>query len=90
MVKEKVLDELRGDPLKDPPALEAGLVSSAQTIEQYEITRYGTLKRWRTELGLTEATGLLNRAFQEKTKTDSDLIKLADASANARSACEAA
>ncbi|KAK0341746.1 hypothetical protein LTR94_025132, partial [Friedmanniomyces endolithicus] len=31
---------------KDNPALDAGLLAAAQAVEHYEITRYGTLKRW--------------------------------------------
>ena len=67
---------------KDTPALDAGLISSAQAVEHYEMTRYGTLKRWATELGMTEAAALLDATLQEETKTDSDLTKLADASVN--------
>lgn len=76
---EEIIEEF-----KDTPALDAGLISSAQAVEHYEITRYGTLKRWATELGLTEAVALLDQTLQEETKTDSDLTKIADASANAR------
>ncbi|SUB56150.1 Domain of uncharacterised function (DUF892) [Brucella anthropi] len=69
---------------KDTAALDAGLISSAQAVEHYEITRYGTLKRWATELGMTDAAKLLDQTLQEESKTDSDLTKLADASANQR------
>lgn len=69
---------------KDSAALDAGLISSAQAVEHYEITRYGTLKRWAGELGMTDAAKLLDATLQEESKTDSDLTKLADASANQR------
>ncbi|MCB4919626.1 DUF892 family protein [Brucella intermedia] len=69
---------------KDTAALDAGLISSAQAVEHYEITRYGTLKRWAKELGLSDAAKLLDQTLQEESKTDSDLTKLADASANRR------
>lgn len=69
---------------KDKVALDAGLISSAQAVEHYEITRYGTLKRWATELGMTDAAKLLDATLQEESKTDSDLTKLADMSANDR------
>ncbi len=42
---EEIMDEFKGT-----VALDAGLISSAQAVEHYEITRYGTLKRWATEL----------------------------------------
>jgi ferritin-like metal-binding protein YciE len=76
---EEIIDEYKGT-----SALDAGLISSAQAVEHYEMTRYGTLKRWATELGLKDAATLLDATLQEETKTDSDLTKLADASANAR------
>lgn len=74
---EEIMDEF-----KDTAALDAGLISSAQAVEHYEITRYGTLKRWATELGMTDAAKLLDANLQEESKTDSDLTKLADMSAN--------
>ena len=40
---------------KGTPALDAGLVSAAQAVEHYEITRYGTLRRWAQMLGMNEA-----------------------------------
>lgn len=76
---EEIIEEFKGS-----PALDAGLISSAQAVEHYEITRYGTLKRWAEELGLKEAADLLGQTLQEESKTDSDLTKIADASANER------
>ena len=76
---EEIMDEFKGT-----VALDAGLISSAQAVEHYEITRYGTLKRWATELGMTDAADLLDQTLQEESKTDGDLTKLADSSANAR------
>ena len=35
---------------KGTPALDAGLLSAAQAVEHYEISRYGTLKTWAAEL----------------------------------------
>lgn len=76
---EEIMDEFKGT-----VALDAGLISAAQAVEHYEITRYGTLKRWAGELGMTDAVTLLDATLKEESKTDSDLTKLADASANAR------
>jgi len=67
---------------KDMPALDAGLISAAQAVEHYEITRYGTLKRWAGELGLKDAARLLDATLQEEAKTDEDLTVLADSAAN--------
>lgn len=76
---EEIIEEF-----KDTMALDAGLISAAQAVEHYEITRYGTLKRWAEELGMPEAAKLLDQTLQEEVKTDGDLTKLADKSANQR------
>lgn len=76
---EEIMDEFKGT-----PALDAGLISAAQAVEHYEITRYGTLKRWATELGLSDAVSLLDATLKEEARTDEDLTKLAEASANQR------
>jgi ferritin-like metal-binding protein YciE len=70
------------DDFKETPALDAGLISAAQAVEHYEITRYGTLKRWAQNLGMSDAVTLLDATLKEEEKTDVDLTKLADADAN--------
>ncbi len=67
---------------KGSDALDAGLVASAQAVEHYEITRYGTLKRWAQVLGMKDAVKLLDETLQQESKTDEDLTKLADSGAN--------
>jgi ferritin-like metal-binding protein YciE len=62
----------------DSPALDAGLVGSAQAVEHYEIARYGTLRAWGTQLGMKEAAALLGATLSEETKTDQALSKLAE------------
>ncbi len=76
---EEIMDEFKGS-----AALDAGLISSAQAVEHYEITRYGTLKRWAEELGLPEAADLLGQTLAEETATDEALTQLADARVNAK------
>ena len=67
---------------KGKPALDAGLLAAAQAVEHYEISRYGTLKTWASELGLTEAVKLLGATLTEERKTDEALSKLAESSVN--------
>ena len=74
---EEIMEEF-----KDTPALDAGLVSAAQAVEHYEITRYGTLKRWAQMLGMDDAAKLLDQTLAEESKTDEDLTAFADSSAN--------
>ncbi len=75
---------------KGTPALDAGLLAAAQAVEHYEITRYGTLKRWATVLGMDEAVKLLDETLQEESQTDEDLTKIADAAVNAEAMQQAA
>jgi ferritin-like metal-binding protein YciE len=74
---EEIIEEFT-----DTPALDAGLIAAAQAVEHYEIARYGTLKRWASDLGLRNAAKLLDATLKQESKTDSDLTRLADASAN--------
>ena len=73
---------------RDTVALDAGLISSAQAVEHYEITRYGTLRRWAKMLGLPDANDLLTASLEEESRTDELLTKIADAEANARAATQ--
>ena len=36
-------------------ALDAGLLAAAQSVEHYEISRYGTLRTWAMQLGMRDA-----------------------------------
>jgi ferritin-like metal-binding protein YciE len=76
---EEIMQDFKGT-----QALDAGLISAAQAVEHYEITRYGTLKRWANELGMSDAATLLDESLKEESKTDSDLTRLADMFANQR------
>lgn len=60
----------------DSPALDAGLVASAQAVEHYEMARYGTLKAWAMQLGHKDAVKLLDQTLSEETKTDKALTAL--------------
>jgi len=67
---------------KGSPALDAGLLAAAQAVEHYEISRYGTLKTWAEELGLSEAVKLLDATLNEEKKTDVTLTKIAETAVN--------
>jgi ferritin-like metal-binding protein YciE len=67
---------------KDSPALDAGLIAAAQAVEHYEISRYGTLRTWAQELGLSESVELLDATLAEEKKTDETLTELAQSSVN--------
>jgi ferritin-like metal-binding protein YciE len=82
---EEIIEEFKGT-----PALDAGLISSAQAVEHYEITRYGTLKAWAEKLGKTDAAKLLDATLKEESETDSTLTKLAKTAVNAAAQRKAA
>jgi ferritin-like metal-binding protein YciE len=67
---------------KGTPALDAGLLSAAQSVEHYEISRYGTLKTWAGELGLQRAIQLLDKTLAEEKATDEALTELAETAVN--------
>jgi ferritin-like metal-binding protein YciE len=67
---------------KGSPALDAGLLAAAQSVEHYEIARYGTLKAWAKELGLNDAVNLLDETLSEELKTDKALTSLAESRLN--------
>lgn len=70
---ETIMKEFKGT-----PALDAGLISSAQAVEHYEITRYGTLRRWAEMLGRRNAAALLDRTLKEESQTDELLNGIAE------------
>jgi ferritin-like metal-binding protein YciE len=67
---------------KGSPALDAGLVAAAQAVEHYEISRYGTLRTWAEELGLSDATKLLEATLREEKATDEALTQIAETVVN--------
>lgn len=67
-------------------AADAALIASAQAVEHYEITRYGTLRIWAKNLGLSDGYDLLSETLEQETRTDELLSKLAETEANAKAA----
>jgi ferritin-like metal-binding protein YciE len=82
---QEIMKEYKGS-----PALDAGLLSAAQSVEHYEITRYGTLSTWAEELGMNEAMELLNETLSEEKNTDVALTELAEAVINQEAQAQAA
>ena len=73
----EIMDEYKGS-----PALDAGLLAAAQAVEHYEISRYGTLRTWANQLGLTKAVALFEKTLKEEEATDQALTKIAEAVVN--------
>ena len=83
-----IVDEAKEfmDDYKGAEALDAALAASAQTVEHYEIARYGTLKTWAKELGMEDAAKLLDETLQEEIETDKLLTQLATQNVNKKAA----
>jgi ferritin-like metal-binding protein YciE len=74
---QEIMKEYKGS-----PAIDAGLLAGAQAVEHYEISRYGTLKTWAGELGMSDAVKLLDATLQEEKKTDATLTRIAETVVN--------
>ena len=78
---EEIIKEFAGG-----DALDAGLISAAQAVEHYEITRYGTMLAWARQLGLSEIEDLLKETLIEEENTDELLSELAEDAVNPQAA----
>ena len=74
------------DEIEDAEVLDAGMIGSAQAVEHYEITRYGTLIAWARQLGHDDAIELLEANLEEEKNADELLTKIAAAAVNRKAA----
>ena len=63
MIKEA--NEVAGD-ISDKEVLDAALLASAQAVEHYEITRYGTLIAWLSSSAVPTARACCSRTSKRK------------------------
>jgi ferritin-like metal-binding protein YciE len=61
----------------DPKVMDAAIIASAQKIEHYEISGYGTARAFAAGLGLREVATLLETTLNEEYKSDNMLTSLA-------------
>jgi ferritin-like metal-binding protein YciE len=78
---KSVMEEFTGTVAND-----AGLIAAGQAAEHYEIARYGSLKAWAQQLGMSEAVKLLDQTLKEEKATDQKLTDLALSQENAKAA----
>jgi ferritin-like metal-binding protein YciE len=64
--------------------LDAAVIGSAQAIEHYEISRYGTLISWAETLGHDDLKSLLDANLREEKAADRKLNMLAEGAVNRR------
>jgi ferritin-like metal-binding protein YciE len=79
----KEADGVTGE-VDDKKVLDAAIIGSAQAVEHYEISRYGTLIAWAEETGHNEVTRLLNANLREEKAADRKLNTLAENKVNRR------
>ena len=72
--------------IENDNVLDAGMIASAQAVEHYEICRYGTLIEWAKDLGMEEASELLETTLEQEKNADKLLTQIAKSSANSRAA----
>jgi ferritin-like metal-binding protein YciE len=68
--------------IENEQVLDAGMISSAQAVEHYEICRYGTLIEWAKDLGHDDAIKLLQQTLDEEKNADKLLSRIAKSSSN--------
>ena len=78
-------EEIASD-VSDANVLDAALLSSAQAVEHYEITRYGTLISLAKQLGRPDCASILNETLEEEKATDRKLTQLAESRVNRHAA----
>ena len=61
----------------EPAVKDAGLIAEAQRVEHYEISGYGTAKRYATQLGHTKIAELLGKTLEQEKDADEKLNDLA-------------
>jgi ferritin-like metal-binding protein YciE len=70
----------------DKKILDAALIAAAQTVEHYEIARYGTLIAWAKQMGRNDCAKILEQTLQEEKATDQKLTALAQSDINRNAA----
>jgi ferritin-like metal-binding protein YciE len=78
-------DDVAGE-VEDKKVLDAAIIGSAQAIEHYEISRYGTLIAWAQELEHDNVVGFLNANLREEKAADKKLSALAEGDLNRKAA----
>jgi ferritin-like metal-binding protein YciE len=74
---EEVMKEAEDDTIRD-----AAMLAAAQSVEHYEISRYGTLVAWAEKMEMADAAELLSATLEEEKLTDEKLTELAESEIN--------
>ena len=72
--------------IADPSVLDVGMASSAQAVEHYEISRYGTLIALARQLGHTDCVSLFQQTLEEEKAADRKLTEISETQVNRKAA----
>jgi len=78
-------EEVSGE-ITNKAVLDAALIAAAQTVEHYEIARYGTLIAWANQLGRRDCASLLQEILDEEKATNIKLTSMAETYVNRKAA----
>ncbi len=70
----------------DAQVCDAAMLSAAQAVEHYEITRYGSLIAYAHQLGRDDCASVLRLTLEEEKATDQKLSRIADSRVNKQAA----
>ena len=70
----------------DPHVCDAAMLSAAQAVEHYEITRYGSLISYANQLGRSDCASVLKQTLEEEKATDKRLTDIAEMRVNKQAA----
>jgi ferritin-like metal-binding protein YciE len=69
---EDILDHDENTAVRD-----AGIISSCQRVEHYEMAAYGSVRTWAEQMGHTEAARILQQTLDEEKRADQKLTQIA-------------
>jgi len=83
-----ILDEAKSviSDCDDPEVCDAAMLSAAQAVEHYEMTRYGTLIAFARQLGKQNVVQALNENLEEEKAADRKLTSIAESRVNRQAA----
>jgi ferritin-like metal-binding protein YciE len=70
----------------DADVCDAAMLSAAQAVEHYEITRYGTLIAFAKQLGRSDCAQVLEQTLAEEKAADQKLTSIAESRVNKKAA----
>ena len=70
----------------DKAVLDAALIAAAQSVEHYEISRYGSLIAWAKTMGRNDCAQVLHQTLEEEKAADEKLTSIAESGVNRKAA----